>query len=285
MEDTNNVIQVIDEWNLYDHKRYFSKKARRIGSNSMRAMVIQSSKNGKQSACKLLFSTEQNPENKNLKEIYQTQKLGDKYPDYFPVVYGIETCRDIYIPENIRNQYLINDAEIWYIRTKILPMFLNKAQIKSMKVQYRNSNRQVYYNFMKEKNLKLELPLTMLYIELGDIDLNHWSKNEHTDEEWFHIIRNVLEALIILEKEDISHNNLHFDNIMFINGKVKIIDFGESTEGNQSGVDFEKFVDNFRSIPILPTKIKLIIQYFKNNLDKCLVELLNDFENVPKLFY
>ena len=179
---------------------------RRIGSDSSRAMVFHTKICNGDRACKLLLATETNPENKNTDEIYITTKLGAKYPNYFTKVYTIGKCSNVNIPDSIKNNELIKEAEIWHIRSIMLPTLgLSKREIKMLEVAYRKTfNSDVYYNYLdkllakrrdqgisSDENL-FKLPALVMCSELGFGDLKQWSLAIRTVDNWKYIIIHIL---------------------------------------------------------------------------------------------
>jgi hypothetical protein len=277
---------------------------RRIGSESSRAMVFHTKICNGDRACKLLLATETNPENKNLDEIYITTKLGAKYPTYFTKVYTIGKCSNVNIPDSIKNNELIKDAEIWHIRSIMLPTLgLSKREIKMLEVEYRKTfNSDVYYNYLdqlfskwsdqgifSDENL-FKLPALVMCSELGFGDLKQWSLAIRTIDNWKYIIRHILEALEILKRENITHSDLHHGNILLVlvksntlfsgqeetkteNTTVKIIDFGEFKNEYIPGIDFGKFLEGFDYIINLPTCIKQLVNHLKQNIYRPYEEL------------
>lgn len=277
--DLNFVAE--ETWIRDNYMCSFNDKIVRIGSNSMRAMVFRVFKHGKYMACKFMFSTEENPENKNLNEISITQKLGDLYPDYFCKLYYVESCDNYYIPEKIMNQEIEKSAKIWHIRTKILPLFLNKPQIKKMEIAYRNGDEGIYKRFIEEKGIRLNSPVLLMYLELGLVDLSQWDSIERSVNEWIKLIYNVLSALVILRNENITHNDLHHGNILIMkDGKVKIIDLGESLQEYIKNYDLYKFIDGFR-FKTVPQEINIIVNYIRENAEyKSLEEIMLELETI-----
>jgi serine/threonine protein kinase len=271
---------------------------RRIGSDSSRAMVFHTQICSGNRACKLLLATETNPESKNLDEIYITTKLGAKYPRFFTKVYTIGKCSNVNIPAPIKNNELIKEAEIWHIRSVMLP-FLNisKRDIKTLEIEYRKTfNSQIYYGYLEQTLSKrkdqgiftdqnlFKLPALIMCSELGFGDLKQWSSLIRGSNDWKNIINDVLQALEILKTENITHSDLHHGNILLVEQKdelnyqspnslgdkfnivVKIIDFGEFKNEYIPGVDLEKFLEGFNYIANLPEDVIQYITYLKNNI-------------------
>ncbi|CAH6419893.1 Hypothetical protein HVR_LOCUS969 [uncultured virus] len=273
-----------NEWKIYGHTQEIcnlrNKIIRRIGSASTRGIVFDIVLDGIHHACKILLDTETNPDDKNRREISISTMLGERYPDLFPVVYGYGRCLSITIPVEIAPQNIMNEAFIWYIRTQILNNAgISKYIQKSLELKYRNSglDSEVYLNFLREKNISIpnKFPALMMISELGFGDLSQWAREDHTADEWRSVIFYVIQGIKALSMENITHNDLHFGNILIMmDGKVKIFDFGETETYYRPEADLSKFLDGFRYYPNIPRSVQQLVQTLIMNMNKPLDEIL-----------
>ena len=67
-------------------------------------------------------------------------------------------------------------------------------------------------------------------INIRNNNLNYYSENEIID-----IMRQLIKTLSLLQKNHITHRDIKLQNILLINNKYKICDFGESRKLNQKG--------------------------------------------------
>ena len=93
----------------------------------------------------------------------------------------------------------------------------------------------------------------------GSMSLEQWSQCHHSTDEWLLVIEQVLDALDILEREQITHNDLHFGNILILrNGLTQFIDFGKAIYTYEPGRDLDQFLQGFAHVP-LPILVRSLI--------------------------
>jgi hypothetical protein len=83
------------------------------------------------------------------------------------------------------------------------------------------------------------------YYEIMELADNDWEqeikirsqkKKYYSEKELFNIMTNLIKTLSLLQKNHITHRDIKLQNILLVNNKYKIGDFGESRTLNQKGV-------------------------------------------------
>ena len=69
-----------------------------------------------------------------------------------------------------------------------------------------------------------------------EIKIRSQKKNYYSEKELFNIMTNLIKTLSLLQKNHITHRDIKLQNILLVNNKYKIGDFGESRTLNQKGV-------------------------------------------------
>ena len=69
-----------------------------------------------------------------------------------------------------------------------------------------------------------------------EIKIRSQNKNYYSEKELFNIMTNLIKTLSLLQKNHITHRDIKLQNILLVNNKYKIGDFGESRTLNQKGV-------------------------------------------------
>ena len=62
------------------------------------------------------------------------------------------------------------------------------------------------------------------------------SQKYYTEKELFSITKQLIKTLSLLQKNHITHRDIKLQNILLVNNKYKICDFGESRTLNQKGI-------------------------------------------------
>ena len=69
-----------------------------------------------------------------------------------------------------------------------------------------------------------------------EIKIRKEKSNFYTEKELFDIMRQLIKTLSLLQQHHITHRDIKLQNILLINNKFKICDFGESRTLNQKGI-------------------------------------------------
>jgi hypothetical protein len=69
-----------------------------------------------------------------------------------------------------------------------------------------------------------------------EINTRKKSNNHYTEKELFSITKQLIKTLSLLQKNHITHRDIKLQNILLVNDKYKICDFGESRNLNQKGI-------------------------------------------------
>lgn len=216
----------------------------RIGSQSTRAMVFHVVVDNQDMACKVLFDTELNSHDKNVAEVKISEYLGRTYPDYFQIIYYVTSCKNLVIPENIQNPYLMKEAAI----TRLREMVNNNNEItktakKKLDVEFRHKqDMKIYLDFLGITYQDISIPALLMMSELAYEDANSWLSKRRTPKEIEIFKDKVLDAIDILQRENITHNDLHLGNILMFDGSPKLCDFGEYLPYYVPNQDRDKFL-------------------------------------------
>ena len=69
-----------------------------------------------------------------------------------------------------------------------------------------------------------------------EINMRKKSQKYYTEKELFSITKQLIKTLSLLQKNHITHRDIKLQNILLVNNKYKICDFGESRTLNQKGI-------------------------------------------------
>ena len=94
------------------------------------------------------------------------------------------------------------------------------------------------YTFMKKKN-------DYYFYEIMELAEKDWEQeiifrqkyfNYYTEKELFSITKQLIKVLSLLQQNHITHRDIKLQNILLVNNKYKLCDFGESRNLNQKGI-------------------------------------------------
>jgi len=70
-----------------------------------------------------------------------------------------------------------------------------------------------------------------------EIKIRKENSNFYTEKELFSIMKQLIKTLSLLQQNHITHRDIKLQNILLVNNKFKICDFGESRTLNQKGIN------------------------------------------------
>ena len=164
---------------------------------------------------------------KNLFNVEKKEKLITSFsPRQIYKVEIINTTRKI---KTINFPEIINPDE--FIKLKKIGEGSFGKIFKSKWIQ----NNQNYA--MKEMHFQTEDNFLFLQKKLKLIlDLEKKINEYYTEKELFSITKQLIKTLSLLQKNHITHRDIKLQNILIVNGKYKICDFGESRNLSQKGI-------------------------------------------------
>ena len=138
-----------------------------------------------------------------------------------------------------------------------------------------------------------------------EINLRKKSNKYYTEKELFSITKQLIEALSLLQKNHITHRDIKLQNILVVNNKYKICDFGESRALSQKGIivqpvrGSELFMSPILFFGLNQKLLQIIHNTFKSDVFslgmcilfaatlgcECLYEIreMNDMNNIRKI--
>ena len=170
-----------------------------------------------------------NPEIINPEEYIKIKKIGEgSFGEIFKVKW-IKNNKN-YAMKEMRFQ---NEENLLSLQKKII--FLNDFGKRT------NSKGliKIYgYTFMKKKN-------DYYFYEIMELAEKDWEQeiifrqkyfNYYTEKELFSITKQLIKVLSLLQQNHITHRDIKLQNILLVNNKYKLCDFGESRNLNQKGI-------------------------------------------------
>ncbi len=110
--------------------------------------------------------------------------------------------------------------------------FQNKIGKKTLKMEIQIHKQLNHDNIIKLYNSFEDDMFTYILLELGEDDLFNLLERQSTftTEEIINISKQIIKALVYLNEKEVIHGDLKLENILLIGNKVKLCDFGLSTQ-------------------------------------------------------
>lgn len=222
-----------------------------------------------------------------------------KETKFFPLVYKVCECNNTIYPNiNIYNKPEIQD----YVFEKYLTED-NKQSVRKYMVENNITNdstiSKLIISKLRKQNTTINIPSTILISELAWGDLRMYIKNKSTatiplltDQILIEIIKDIIRAIIVMQKYNIIHNDLHTGNVLMlfrkINTSFKIIplvhDFDKSIIVNQLE-DTDYCVDLLNILRVILYEINHTKPMFKDSIKyikslQSLISLRSDKQNI-----
>ena len=127
--------------------------------------------------------------------------------------------------------FIIED-NILYLkeRTKLIMDFEKKVNCNGLikiygDCSFKKGNKYFYYEIMELANRDWE----------QEIKIRNNNSKYYTEKELFSIMIKLIKTLSLMQQNHITHRDIKLENILIVNNKYKICDFGESRTLNQKG--------------------------------------------------
>ena len=255
------------------------KVKKRIGSDSFFAFVykitlnvfIKDKKVKVSAAAKIIPNIGTNNEIDNEINIAQilSKTVYEEKSRYFPILYRVVRCENTIYPfENLYNKPNIQN----YILNKFLDESSKKQLIKTIHEKDIKNDIDIanlLIKKIKEQKIIVTIPSVILIYELAWGDLRSYINITNkltvnipilTDIKLIEIIKDVIKAIITMQKHNIIHNDLHTGNILILakkskNNPLKIIplvhDFGKSEVIVYNNREYSTDIVNFLRLLLL----------------------------------
>ena len=262
---------------------------KRIGSVSTMAEVYLVDHKNVKMACKILPIDSDESIDRNAKEIILAEEASKCKSIYFPKVYGAIFCLDTYFYDgkcefkhNIKVPEFYNKSKRYQQYAYLLDIASDEQ--KSAILKYKKSY--VDAEIARKKVLPdIELPDTvasyLLFSELAEYDMDYYLEHSNlSDKELVILLFDIFKAIKDMHmKLKIVHSDLHLGNILIMNKKPLIHDFGKSYKSNfEDSNDKEK--DIFYFLAQLYDKITISDQ-IKSLLEEVSEIVLNSQSKYP----
>ena len=169
------------------------------------------------------------PENINLNEYIKINQIGNgSFGEIFKVKWNKNNKNYA-----MKEMHFSTEDNIIYLkeRVKFIIELIKKTKCDGLikifgDYSAKKGNEYYYYEIMELADKDWE----------QEIKIRSQKKNYYSEKELFNIMTNLIKTLSLLQKNHITHRDIKLQNILLVNNKYKIGDFGESRTLNQKGV-------------------------------------------------
>ena len=169
------------------------------------------------------------PENINLNEYIKINQIGNgSFGEIFKVKWNKNNKNYA-----MKEMHFSTEDNIIYLkeRVKFIIELIKKTKCDGLikifgDYSAKKGNEYYYYEIMELADKDWE----------QEIKIRSQKKNYYSEKELFNIMSNLIKTLSLLQRNHITHRDIKLQNILLVNNKYKIGDFGESRTLNQKGV-------------------------------------------------